>query len=76
MRTGTKYKNNPFGLSPAFLSICEIIGKSFAESAQKRQQAQREAQIEDTTYEVVEPKQLPMNTEDWSKPENDHWDNY
>jgi hypothetical protein len=70
-----KYDGNPLGLPPAWLQFCENLGKMAALAYVERQKNLKEAQIVDTDYEVVEPKQLPPNTDDWGQPENDHWDN-
>ena len=71
-----KYQNNPLGLPPSFLSLCEALGRAFVELAKKHHETQKESQIVDTDYEEITPNQLPINTEDWQEPENDHWDNY
>ncbi|AYQ31961.1 hypothetical protein [Runella sp. SP2] len=62
MKAKGNYENNPLGLSPSFLAICEAIGKAFVTAHQKNQQAQRESQIVDTDYEEVKPNLLPQNT--------------
>lgn len=52
----SKYQDNPLGLPPSFLDLCEALRKTIINAAQE--QSKRERQIEDVEYEVIEPKQL------------------
>jgi hypothetical protein len=61
MQQPNKYENNPLGLSPGLLKACEMLGRMFVDMSQKRAQLQKESEIIDTDYEVVEPKQLTEN---------------